>query len=54
MYKNLVTTIDFSPSGIKLVTGYCFEDKIYVLQALESDILPLDERGYIEKECSIY
>ena len=53
MYKNLVTTIDFSPSGIKLVTGYCFEDKIYVLQALESDILPLDERGYIEKEAAI-
>ena len=47
MNKN-VTAIDFSSSGIRVVTGYCFRNKVYVRQALEGLPLKVDEHGQID------
>lgn len=45
---DIVTTIDFASSGIRVLTGYYTKGSVYVLQALEGDPLPLDENGYLE------
>ena len=47
MNKN-VTAIEISPSGIRIVTGYCFNNKVYVRQALEGVPLSLDDNGQID------
>ena len=48
--SNLVTVIDFSSSGIRLVAGYYFKGTVYALQALEGDRIPLDGNGYLDKK----
>lgn len=50
MNDNVVTVIDFSSSGIRLVTGYHFKGTVYILNALEGDSIPLDENGYLNKK----
>ena len=40
-----VTAIELASSGIRLVTGYCFNHKVYVRQALEGNPLPLDDNN---------
>lgn len=47
MSSNNITVIDFTLSGIRVVYGYFFHGKVYVLQSLESSALPLDENGYL-------
>lgn len=48
--SNLVTVIDFSSSGLRVVTGYYFKGTVYALQALEGEPLPVDEKGYLDKK----
>lgn len=50
MNDNIVSVIDFSSSGIRLVTGYHFKGTVYILNALEGDSIPLDENGYLDKK----
>ena len=47
MNKN-VTAIEISPSGIRIVTGYCFNKNVYVRQALQGVPLSLDDNGQID------
>ena len=49
---NDVTVIDFSSSGIRVVVGYFFEGKCYVLDAMEGEAIPLDIHGFLEKKKS--
>ena len=48
--SNNITVIDFTLSGIRLIYGYFFHGKVYVLQSLESSTLPLDENGYLSSK----
>ena len=47
--NRIVTAVELNRTGINLVTGYVFQDKVYVLYADSSEALPLDESGYLEK-----
>ena len=47
---NLVTVIDFSSSGLRIVTGYYFKGTVYALQAMEGEPISLDENGYLNKK----
>ncbi|MFA6829544.1 MAG: hypothetical protein WCR67_02415 [Bacilli bacterium] len=47
--SNLVTVIDFSSTDLRVLTGYYFKGQVYVLQALQGDILPRNEHGYLDK-----
>ena len=48
--SNLVTVIDFSSTDLRVLTGYYFKGQVYVLQALQGDILPRNEHGYLVKQ----
>ena len=48
--QNMVTAIDLNTSGIRLVTGYVFQDKVYVLQALVGEPLSVDSNGLFDKK----
>ena len=45
-----ITVIEFTPCNIKLLSGYQMKDRLYVLQSLEGEILPLNPEGYPKKE----
>lgn len=49
---NNVTAIELSASGIRLVVGYVQSGKVYVLQALQGERLPLDADGKISVKAS--
>ena len=49
MGKN-ITVIEFSLSNVKIIYGYFLQDKVYVLQSLESSNLPLDENGLLARK----
>ena len=46
--SNLVTVIDFSSSGLRVVTGYYFKGTVYALQALEGDPIHVGLDGYLD------
>ena len=48
--NNLITSLEFSPSGVRLITGYVFQEKVYVLEAMESEPLSFDANGFPEKK----
>lgn len=48
--NNLISSMELSPSGIKLVLGYVFQNKVYVLDALVSDPIEIDSNGYLNKK----
>lgn len=50
MPGNNITVVDFTLSGIRVIYGYFFQGKVYVLQSLESSTLPLDENGYLSSK----
>ena len=37
--NNIITSLEFTPSSIRLVTGYVFQEKVFVLEAMESEPL---------------
>lgn len=49
---SIVTTIEFASSGIRLVSGYYFHGKVYVLAALEGDNIPLDADGLMDTKAT--
>lgn len=48
--KNIVTAIELSPSGVRLVTGYVFQKKVYVLNSLIGEPISLDSNGYLNRK----
>ena len=48
--NNLITSLEFTPSSIRLVTGYVFQEKVFVLEAMESEPLLFDTNGFPEKK----
>lgn len=45
--KNNITAIEFCRTGIRLVTGYCFNGRIFVRQALEGESIAADKAGHL-------
>ncbi len=48
--NNIITSLEFTPSSIRLVTGYVFQEKVFVLEAMESEPLLFDTNGFPEKK----
>lgn len=48
--ENLITVIDFSASGLRLVTGYYFKGSVYVLQAMEGEPIHRNLQGFLDKK----
>lgn len=46
---NYVTAIELSSSGIKLVVGYVYQDKVYVMHASEGEPLSVDKEDLINQ-----
>lgn len=46
--NNIVTSIELSHSGIKMVTGFVLNDQVCVLNKLVSDEIPLDLNGNLD------
>ena len=47
--NNNVLVIEFTPSGIRMVLGYKFHKKIFILKAVSSPSISLDMNGFLEK-----
>jgi hypothetical protein len=50
--ENIITTVEFASSGIRLVSGYYFHGKAYVLNAMEGENLPFDANGLLETKAT--
>ena len=48
--NNIVTAIELSPSGVRLVTGYVFQKKVYVLNSLIGSPISVDSNGYLNRK----
>lgn len=48
--NNIISVIELSPSGIKLVVGYVFQGKVFVLDSLLGEPIRLDENGFLNKK----
>lgn len=47
--NEIVTAIELNASGIRLVSGYVYEDKVYVLQSLVGKSINLDNNGLMDR-----
>ncbi len=48
--NNIVTAIEINPSGIRLVTGYVYQEKVYVMEALIGDSIKVDANGFMDSK----
>ena len=50
---NNITVIEFSPSGIKLLVGYVYENNVYILDKREINNIEIDDNGFINKNVAV-
>ena len=47
---NNVTAIELSNDGIRVVTGYCYQDRLYIISAVKGEPLSLNQDGRISAD----
>lgn len=48
--NDIVTAIEINPSGIRVVSGYVYQEKVYVLQALVGNSIKVDTNGFMDSK----
>lgn len=51
--KQNLTVLEFTSSGLRLLSGFEMNGKIYVEASLESGLLPIGSNGYVDKKAAL-